>query len=361
MSNKNKQQQNQTLGFGAHCIDTQRRQFTKAMMYTGAALAISACSRSDNSFSNPNATTAHATDSTTKPELKLSLAQWALQRAQFGDTFNNNYEQWQAWLKTTPERVLQGELSPLMFPEYVKETFDIHAVDFVNTFYFDQVNNDSYWKELRQRCKDNEIVTNNIMLDQEGFLAHNEVQARKQAVENHIKWIDVAAKLGCNSVRVNTHGIGDWDTQLSNAMESCTVLADYAKSQGLILLVENHGGLSSNADWLVSLMEQANHDALQVLLDYDNFKWSETEIWQTEQVYDRYEGVEKLMPFTNCISVKTYDFDKQGNETTIDVARMVKIAQAHNFDGYHSVEYEGHGGDPVTGIKQTRDLLKRVW
>jgi sugar phosphate isomerase/epimerase len=338
-----------------------RRQFNqtllKGLAYGAGALALGACTdkpavgvSTDNISSDAGA-----------PELKLSLAQWALQTAQFGNTFNENYEQWQAWLQTDPAKVLQGELSPMMFPEYTQQTFGINAVDFVNTFYFDQVNNDAYWAELRQRCKDNGIVTNNLMLDQQGYLAHNDKQARLQAIENHKKWIDIASKIGCASVRVNAHGIGDWDTQLDNALASCTELADYAKSQNLVLLVENHGGLSSNADWLVALMEQANRPALQVFLDYDNFKWSETEIWQTKQVYDRYEGVTKLMPYTNSVSVKTYAFDDEGFETTIDVARMVEIAKKNNFNGYHSVEFEGHSSDPVTGIKQTRDLLKRVW
>ena len=199
------------------------------------------------------------------------------------------------------------------------------------------------------------------MLDQQGYLGHQDETIRKQSVMKHKKWVDISASLGCNSVRVNAHGVGDWDTQLAQSLKSCTELADYAKAQGLMILVENHGGLSSNADWLVQLMQQANNESLKVFLDYDNFKWSETEIWQSEQVYDRYDGVEKLMPFTDSVSVKTYDFDAQGKETTIDVERMVRIAQANNFNGYHSVEFEGHNSDPVSGIKLTRDLLKQVW
>ncbi|MFC4699204.1 sugar phosphate isomerase/epimerase family protein [Glaciecola siphonariae] len=334
-----------------------RRQFNSALLYGSAALALSGCSDNTSAGLDTTADTASAT----YPPLKLSLAQWALQTAQFGSTFNDNYEQWQMWLKTDPAKVLQGELSPMLFPEYVQQTFAIDAVDFVNTFYFDQVSNDAYWAELRQRCSDNNIVANNIMLDQEGYLGHNNAAERLQAVENHKKWIDIAAKLNCASVRVNAHGIGDWNSQLESALESCTALADYAKANNIVLLVENHGGLSSNADWLVALMEQANHPALQVFLDYDNFKWSETEIWQTEQVYDRYEGVEKLMPYTHSVSVKTYEFDEAGNETTIDVPRMLEIAKRNNFAGYHSVEFEGHKGDPVTGIKQTRDLLLRAY
>jgi sugar phosphate isomerase/epimerase len=334
-----------------------RRQFNKTLLggaaFGASLLTLGACS--DKTASGL------VSGEAAKPELKLSLAQWALQTAQFGNTFNENYEQWQAWLQSDPAKVLQGELSPMMFPEYTQTTFGINAVDFVNTFYFDQVNNDAYWAELKQRCADNAIVANNLMLDQEGYLGHNDLQQRLQAVENHKRWIDVAAKIGCASVRVNAHGIGDWQTQLNNSLESCTALADYAKANGVVLLVENHGGLSSNADWLVALMEQAKHPALQVFLDYDNFKWSETEIWQTEQVYDRYEGVEKLMPFTNSVSVKTYAFNDDGFETTIDVDRMLNIAKQNNFDGYHSVEFEGHSSDPVTGIKQTRDLLKRLW
>ncbi len=336
-----------------HLSTITRRQFAKGLLYSGAAIALGGCS--------DTATETAINAAASKPELKLSLAQWALQTAQFGNTFNENYEQWQNWLKTDPTKVLQGELSPMMFPQYVKETFDIHAVDFVNTFYFAQVNNDKYWAELKQRCADNNIVTNNLMLDQEGFLAHNEQRTRLEAVENHKKWIDAAAKLGCASVRINVHGIGNWQTQLHNALESATALADYAKKQGVILLIENHGGLSSNGDWLLELMQTAKHDNLQILLDYDNFKWSETEIWQNTQRFDRYDGVTKLMPYTNCVSVKTYAFDEQGFETTIDVERMVDIAQANNFKGYHSVEFEGSHSSPIEGIKKTADLLKRVW
>ena len=328
-----------------------RRRFNQGLLAGAASLALGGCSDKNN------------TTRTSIPELKLSVSQWTLHKKQFGGTFSQ-YEQWQKWLQSDPKKVLQGTLSPMEFPEYVNTQFGFEAVDFVNTFYFQALNDSQYWKELNTRCADNGIVMNNMMLDQLGYLGHKDDDMRKQSVEAHKRWIAASAELGCLSVRINVHGIGDWQTQLDNALASAVELADFAKQQGIVLLIENHGGLSSNGEWLLALMQQANHSNLQLMLDYDNFKWSETEIWQTAQVFDRYKGVKMLIPYAHSISVKTYDFDDVGNETTIDIQRMVKLAQKSNFQGYHSVEYEGGEQEHLSihqGIEKTRDLLKRVW
>lgn len=300
---------------------------------------------------------------TAKPSLKLSLSQWSLHRAHFG-TSKDNYQQWQNWLKNSPEKVLQGWLKPLDFPAYAKKELGFHAVDYVNTCFFGEARNDSFLNNLRQACAEHDITSNCLMVDEQGYLGHNDKALRQQAVQNHCKWIDAAAVVGCLSVRVNAHGIGSYQNQQDATAHSLLALAEHAEQYKLDILIENHGGLSSHPIWLIETIYKARHRRLAVMLDYDNFYWSADKIWHSRTAYNRYEGAALLMPQSNCISVKSYAFDALGNETSIDYQRMAELAQINNFTGYHSIEFEGAVGVDVTelqGVRETRNLLQRVW
>jgi hypothetical protein len=76
--------------------------------------------------------------------------------------------------------------------------------------------------------------------------------------------------------------------------------------------------------------------------------------------YDRYQGVEELMPFAKAVSAKSYDFDAAGNETTIDFQRMVRIVKKSGYKGFLGIEYEGSRLSEAEGIKATKKLLERL-
>ena len=195
-----------------------------------------------------------------------------------------------------------------------------------------------------------------IMIDGEGALGAPTEADRKQTVDNHKKWADAAHALGCHSIRVNAQSQGSYDEQRERAADGLVKLAEYCEPLGLNVLVENHGGLSSNARWLSQVMETANHPRVGTLPDFGNFTINR----ETGESYDKYQGVRELMPYAKAVSAKSYAFDAQGNETSIDFHRMMDIVMAVGYSGWVGVEYEGDKHSEAEGIILTRDLLRSI-
>ncbi|MBX3406264.1 MAG: sugar phosphate isomerase/epimerase [Phycisphaeraceae bacterium] len=261
---------------------------------------------------------------------RISLAQWSLNRALFG-----------------------GRLDHLDFPKAAKQEFGIDAVEYVNQFWKKKADPE-YDRDLRKRCDDLGVGSLLIMCDGEGALGDPDESKRKQAVENHRKWLDSAAILGCHSIRVNAHSGGTYDEQRDRAADGLRRLCELADPMGLNVIVENHGGLSSNGAWLAAVMRQVGHKRVGTLPDFGNFRISDKE------TYDRYKGTEELMPFARGVSAKSYDFDPQGNETTIDYRRMLRIVRAAGYSGFIGIEYEGGRLSEAEGIAATKRLLERI-
>lgn len=289
---------------------------------------------------------------------KLALSQWALHRTQFG-TSKEDYQQWQAWLSTTPDKVLQGALDPLDFPETAKETYGFDAVEYVNTFFYRK--DAAYFEELRKRSTNVGIKNLLIMVDEEGFLGDPDTIKRSLSLEKHKRWLEAAAILGCHSIRVNAHSIGTKEEQQLLAVDGLSNLCELAQPYNLDVIIENHGGMSSNPEWLLKTIELTGKSNIGTMVDFDNFNYSETKIWDGEQTYDRYKGVELLLPYAKSVSAKSYTFDANGVEETIDFERMAKLIKDAGYNGYVSVEYEGNKLTEKQGIKATKKLLNKVW
>jgi len=131
-------------------------------------------------------------------------------------------------------------------------------------------------------------------------------------------------------------------------------LTEFGAEHDINVIVENHGGLSSNGKWLVGVMKMVDHPRCGTLPDFGNFRLKDDE-W-----YDRYKGVEELMPYAKAVSAKSHDFDESGNETGTDYLRIMKIVVNAGYKGYVGIEYEGNRLDEFEGIKATKRLLERV-
>lgn len=260
-----------------------------------------------------------------KSWFEISLAEWSLHKTLF-----------------------KGDLKNIDFPEFAVEKFGIHAVEYVNQFFKDKAKDMTYLKDLNNRAKDNGVTNVLIMVDGEGYLGDADSSKRKQAVENHYKWIDAAAFLGCKSIRVNAAGEGSREEVKNRVVESLSVLADYGKNAKINVVVENHGGISSHGDWLSDVLRTVNKSNCGSLPDLGNF-----------YEYDRYQGVSDLMPFAKGVSAKTHDFDANGYETQIDYAKMMNIVKNANYSGFVGIEYEGSVLSEIEGIKATKKLLER--
>lgn len=240
-------------------------------------------------------------------------------------------------------------MTNLDFPRVAKQDFGIDAIEYVNQFFKDKANDKSYLKDLKDRCKSEGVKSVLIMCDGEGATGDPDQAARMKAVENHYKWVDAARFLGCHSIRVNAYSKGTPEEQARLCADGLAKLGEYAKKQNINVIVENHGGLSSRGDWLTGVMQKVNMKNVGTLPDFGNF-----------YEYDRYKGVEEMMPFAKGVSAKTHDFGPYGDELFVDYTRLLDIVKAAGYRGRIGIEFEGDRVSEADGIRLTKALLERV-
>jgi L-ribulose-5-phosphate 3-epimerase len=289
--------------------------------------ALSATALGAAALANPRAVAIESTE----PLFKISLAEWSLHRT-----------------------LREGKLDNLDFAKTAKNDYGIEAIEYVNQFFKDKATDKNYLGELKGRAQDNGVKTLLIMIDQEGNLGDADEAKRKQAVENHYKWVEAAKFLGCHSIRVNAASGGSYEEQLERAADGLRRLTEFANPQEINVIVENHGGLSSSGEWLSAVIKRVDMKRCGTLPDFGNFHLGEG------KEYDRYKGVAELMPFAKAVSAKSHDFDEQGNETRIDYRRMLKIVLDAGYHGYFGIEYEGGKLSEPDGIRATKKLLETV-
>ena len=304
------------------------------------SFSISSCKTDQPKHSNSSVKTQ------TEKELffKLSLAQWSLHRY-----------------------VKDEKKSPFHFASQAKE-MGFEGLEYVSQLYTDEIEElgfDVVIDSLNNISKKESMQNILIMVDDEGDLADPDENKRNQAVENHKKWVDAAAKLGCHSIRVNTFGTNDPEIWKTTVVDGLRKLSEYAATKNINILCENHGWLSSNPVALMAAIKAVNMKNCGTLPDFGNWCVKRTDInekWgDCAEVYpDKYEGTKMMMPSARAVSAKSYNFDKDGNETTIDFVKMLQIVKDAGYTGFVGVEYEGDLLDENEGIKATKDLLLSV-
>jgi L-ribulose-5-phosphate 3-epimerase len=273
------------------------------------------------------------------PLFKISLAEWSLHKALFG-----------------------GQLDHLDFPKTAKNDYGIEAVELVNQFFMDRAKDMDYLREFKTRAEGEGVRILLIMCDGEGHLGDPDSQKRTQAIENHYKWANAAKYFNCHSIRVNAWSEGSFAEQMRLAADGLGRLVEYGAKQDINVIVENHGGLSSNGEWLAGVMKLVDHPRCGTLPDFGNFcvKRSQSAEAPCVEEYDRYKGVQEMMPYAKAVSAKTHDFDENGEETHTDYHRMMKIVVEAGYHQYLGIEYEGEKLSEPDGIRATKKLLEKV-
>lgn len=268
-----------------------------------------------------------------EPLFRISLAQWSLHRTLFGRQLDN-----------------------LDFARTARQDYGLDAVEYVNVFFFDKATDTTYLAEMKNRAEGEGVQSLLIMCDREGNLGASDEAMRTQAIENHHKWVEAAAFLGCHAIRVNAQSDSSlsYDEQMRLAADGLRRLTEYGAEHEISVIVENHGGLSSNGAWLAGVMAQVDHPGCGTLPDFGNFRLGADE-W-----YDRYQGVEELMPYAKAVSAKSNVFDADGDETQTDYVRMMRLVLDAGYRGYVGIEYEGQELSEPEGIRATKALLERV-
>ena len=271
-----------------------------------------------------------------EPRFHISLAQWSLHKL-----------------------IYAGEVDNL---DFAKEAHDMgfKAIEYVNGFFKDKAHDEAYIADMNKRAQDHGLKQLLIMCDGEGNLGDPDDAKRTEAVDNHRKWLDVASKFGCHSIRVNAASAGSYEEQQKLAADGLSRLTEIAGPYKLNVLVENHGGLSSNGKWLSGVMKMVDNPRCGTLPDFGNFCFDWSKADDPDAWYDRYLGVEEMMPFAKAVSAKSHDFDEKGEEIHTDYHRMVKIVLDAGYDGYIGVEYEGQKIPPREGCLLTKKLLEKI-
>lgn len=319
--------------------DTQpsRRDFIK--LATGAAAAVFA-----------GAPGVSGAAGSPEPLFKISLAEWSLHNRMFK----------------------KPGAEPLDHLDFCKtaRSFGIDGVEYVNQMFFDKAKDQAYLGEMKKR-QDGEGVTGLlIMCDREGNLGDPDDAKRAKTVENHLKWLDAAAFLGCHSIRVNAASNPKltWEEQMKLAADGLHRLCEEGDKRGLFVVVENHGGLSSNGQWLTGVMNLVNHPRVGILPDFGNFYTDRN----TGELYNPYKGLREFMPWVKKgMSAKAYDWDtgagefytedrREGREMTLDYMRLIEIVTKAGYHGYIGIEYEGEKHTEMDGIARTKKALEGV-
>lgn len=336
-----------------------RRRFLSTAATLSAGGFLSAC----------NEETTETGTTETEPSVKwdISLAQWSNHVA----------------LKA-------GELDNLDWPKFTKDNFGITALEWVNQFFGQdggelgwQPKSQDYLAEMKKRCDGEGMTSGLIMCDRVGNLGNPDNKKRTAAIEGHYAWLDAAKFLGCHSLRVNAASDVTLspEKQADLCADGLRRLSEHAAPMGLNVIVENHGGYSSNGAWLAGVIKNVNMDNCGTLPDFGNFyvvknrgkadqyakqkepfagdpSYTEDEIGLG---YDRYKGVEELMPFAKGVSAKTHDFDESGSEIHTDYVKVFEIIKKAGYSGHVGIEYEGSKLSEVEGIKKTKALLEKTF
>ena len=279
---------------------------------------------------------------------KLSLAQWSMNKM-----------------------IREGGVDPYTFAERAK-ALGFSGLEYVSGLYYPELEAANFSEEAMNafveksnaEAKKHGLENVLIMIDGQGNLAAVDEAERNAAVENHHKWVDAAQAMGCHSIRVNLNGSREHEEWSAASVDGLSKLASYAKDKNINIIVENHGGPSSNGAWLANVMAQVNMDNCGTLPDFGNFciKRESGDYYESKCVeeYDRYVGVGELMPYAKAVSAKSHDFDENGDEKYTDYVKMLQIVKDAGYTGYIGVEYEGQELGEEEGIIATRELLVKA-
>ena len=300
-----------------------RREFLAAAAAGSAGLAFSTW----NSRGCQAAATPSAIRRPTKDD--ISLAQWALIREVLDKTW------------TTDE-----------FPRVAREDFDINGIEFVSTL-FDSTEPE-YLDRLRRNAEKHQVQMVLIMVDQEGETCDPDPEVRKRTAENHHKWVDVAKELGCHSIRTNCRGPRDADPQqmLEWSADCYNRLLEYAAKQEIGILIENHGGISNDPEWMVSLFEKVNNPWFGAYPDWRSpprtrQRSRETEADESRERFDNVAYLQAMIPYSAGMSYRNQPTEEQ-------TAEMIRMCLEGGYHGFYAIESGGRDG-----IRQGKEWLEK--
>ncbi len=215
----------------------------------------------------------------------------------------------------------------------------------LTVYWFPQPLEEKWLLALRRLAYRNAVEIYSISIRTE--MTRPTAEQRRQEVEGIRRWVDVAAALGAGHIRVFGGRVPQGATEDQAAGWAAEVLAqgaEYAGSKGVILGLENHGGITDRAETIVEIVRRVNSPWAGINLDTGNFR---------SRVY---EQIEMCLPYAVNAQVKSQIRDESGEVRESDWDRIFAMFARAGYRGYLALEYEAKE-PPETAVPR---LLKRL-
>ena len=279
-------------------------------------------------------------------------------------------------------------MSILDFPKLVRNEFYLDAAEYWNIPFVSKIRDKNFIQDFNQRTNDYSLKNTLMLVDLINIktgsslsLCSKDKKERGVAIEKHKEWLDFSKSIGCSSIRVNLWSNNmTMDEVTKYSIESLSKLLEYSEKIDMSIVIENHGGYTADAFWLVKLIKSINHKKLGVLPDFGSNNFciekpakKEGELLNSNDCinqFDKYLGVKELLPYAKGISAKSISFDKSGAEKNTDFERMIKLIKSSSFEGHIAIEYEGGFMNTIQknssnylsnieGVHATKKLIER--
>jgi sugar phosphate isomerase/epimerase len=166
------------------------------------------------------------------------------------------------------------------------------------------------------------------------------------------RWIDNAAELDAPVIRIFAGNVAKGSTEeqaVGWAIDGIKSVLPYAAKKGIVLALENHGGITATPAQIMKLVSAIDSPNFGVNLDTGNFRGS-----------DPYAEIAQLAPYAMNVQVKTEIQRGSGHpKEAADRARIGGILREAHYSGYVVLEYEA-ADDPMKAIPMHTKTLRKL-
>jgi len=246
---------------------------------------------------------------------------------------------------------LTGKLSPAMtLDDFIERAaaWEVDAVE-LTSYYFPPDFAPAYVAGLKRHCflLGLDVSTTPIR----NTFTYPAGPEREREIAHVKRWLDVAADLGSPAIRIFA---GDAQKGQPEAearrccVESIEACADHARSRGVFLALENHGGIVAEPDSLLEIVRAVKSEWFGVNLDTGNFHGT-----------DPFADLARCVPYAVTAQVKVEMQAKGGPKQEADLGRLVRMLKDGGYRGYATIEYEAAEA-PLTAVPRYLDRLRAL-
>ena len=230
-----------------------------------------------------------------------------------------------------------------IFAAGVRQKFGVPGVEPLSSHF--PSTDDRYLKQFREGIEKAGVSVINIPVDNSDSYFDPDPTGRKRAVENGIKWLNIAVVLGSPSIRTSMPGVKNAAPDVDRAAASLQELVRHAEEKNIVVNLENDDLQSEDAFFVIKVIEKVNNPWLHALPDFCNSMMSGNAEFN-------YSAVSTMFKHAYSIChVKDSEVGDNGRVFQIDLEKTFDILKASSYRGFCSMEFEGQG-DPHAGTQK---------